>query len=100
MNEITYLGIDVSKAKLDCALLLGDRYRSKVVSNDAAGLEVLRQWLKKNQGEMAWVCLEATGIYWELAAQTLADAGHKVSVVNPALVRAHAQSQGLRIKTD
>lgn len=100
MNEIVYLGIDVSKAKLDCALLLGERYRSKVVRNDAAGLETLRQWLKKNQGETAWVCLEATGIYWELAAQTLADAGHKVSVVNPALVRAHAQSQGLRVKTD
>jgi len=46
------------------------------------------------------VCLEATGIYWEAAAQALADAGHVVSVINPALSRAHAQSLGLRSKTD
>jgi transposase len=100
MSEVTFLGIDVSKAKLDCALLLGDKYRSKVVGNNAAGLATLRQWLEKNQGSTAQVCMEATGIYWELAAQTLADAGHKVSVVNPALPKAHAQSLGLRIKTD
>jgi transposase len=100
MSEITYLGIDVSKAKLDCALLWGDKYRSKVVANNVAGLAALGEWLKKNRGESAWVCMEATGIYWELAAQTLADSGHKVSVVNPALVRSHAQSHGLRVKTD
>lgn len=100
MDEITYLGIDVSKAKLDCALLREGKYRSKVVPNCAAGLETLRQWLRKNGGETAWVCLEATGIYWELAAQSLADAGYKVSVINPALARAHAQSLGLRVKTD
>jgi transposase len=100
MSEVVYLGIDVSKAKLDCALLLDGKYRSKVVANTPAGLEALRQWLLKNRGEAAWVCLEATGIYWELAAQTLADAGHKVSVINPALARAHAQSLGLRVKTD
>jgi transposase len=100
MSEIVYLGIDVSKAKLDCALLPEGKSRSKVVKNTPEGLEVLLAWLKKNGGETAWVCMEATGIYWELAAQTLGDAGHKVSVVNPALVRAHAQSHGLRVKTD
>ena len=100
MSEVTFLGIDVSKAKLDCALLRGDKYRSKVVSNNPAGLETLRVWLEKSQGSTAQVCMEATGIYWELAAQTLADAGHKVSVVNPALPKAHAQSLGLRVKTD
>ena len=34
------------------------------------------------------------------AAQALADAGHRVSVINPALAHAHAQSLGLRSKTD
>lgn len=99
MND-AYLGIDVSKAKLDCALFLGEKRRSKVIPNTAAGLQTLRQWLHKNLGSAAWVCMEATGIYWELAAQTLADAGHKVSVINPALAKAHAQSMGLRVKTD
>jgi len=100
MSEITYLGIDVSKAKLDCALLLGEKVRSKVVPNNPIGLDTLRLWLQKNLGSSAWVCMEATGIYWELAAQTLADTGHKVSVINPALAKAHAESLGLRVKTD
>jgi len=30
MSEITYLGIDMSKAKLDCALMVGEKVRSKV----------------------------------------------------------------------
>jgi transposase len=45
-------------------------------------------------------CMEATGIYWEAVAQGLADAGHVVSVINPMLAKAHAQSLGLRTKTD
>ena len=33
-----FVGVDVSKAKLDVALLLAnDKFRSKVVSNDAKG---------------------------------------------------------------
>lgn len=44
--------------------------------------------------------MEATGSYWEEAAQAFAEAGHTVSVVNPALVKAHAQSTGIRTKTD
>jgi transposase len=43
---------------------------------------------------------EATGGGREDAAQALADAGHVVSVINPALAHAHAQSLGLRSKTD
>lgn len=44
--------------------------------------------------------MEATGIYWEAAATWLADTGHRVSVIHPALAKAHAQSLGLRSKTD
>lgn len=102
MSEVipVFLGIDVSKAKLDCALMVAGKCRSKVVANSAAGLVELRTWLKRYGGESAQVCMEATGIYWELAAITLADAGHRVCVVNPALVKAYAQSEGLRVKTD
>ena len=42
----------------------------------------------------------ATNVYWGACAQALTAAGLTVSVVNPALVKAHAQSLGLRIKTD
>jgi transposase len=97
---IPHLGIDISKKKLDCALLVSGKYRDKVVENSPAGLKTLLAWLARYGGERAHVCLEATSTYWELCAETLADAGHPVSVVNPALAKAHAQSRGLRVKTD
>ena len=95
-----FLGIDVSKARLDCSLLSGGKYRSKAVRNDEAGLTELHAWLGRNGAEQAHVCMEATGTYWELAAERLMHVGHRVSVVNPALVKAFAQSEGLRSKTD
>ena len=95
-----FLGIDVSKAHLDCALRIGEKYRNKRFANSLAGLKELSQWLQSHQAVSAPACMEATGTYWELAAIALADAGHHVSVVNPALVKAFAQSEGLRVKTD
>jgi transposase len=95
------LGIDVAKAKLDCALLCGAKYRTKVFPNTPAGFDSLLVWLGKHELEgPLHVCLEATNVYWEAVAQFLADAGHTVSVVNPAWVKAHGQSCGLRTKTD
>jgi len=38
MNTVCYLGIDVAKAKLDCALLLSTgKFKSKVVANSPEG---------------------------------------------------------------
>jgi len=96
-----WLGIDVAKAKLDCALLRDGKYRHKTVQNHAAGFAELLVWLTRQQvaGPLP-VCLEATSVYWEGVAQFLAEAGHVVAVINPALAKAHAQSCGLRSKTD
>lgn len=99
-NEMAHLGIDVSKKKLDCALLRGEKYRTKSVDNTPEGFATLTKWLAKEGVEQAHACMEATGIYWESAAQALSDAGHVVSVINPALAKAHAQSCGVRTKTD
>ena len=45
--------------------------------------------------------MEATGAYWEaLAALHLHGLGKRVSVVNPARIKAFAQSELLRTKTD
>lgn len=101
MSDISlFLGIDVSKAKLDCALLREGKFRNKVVPNSPAGIAALQEWLTRLGAHKVHVCLEATSTYWELAAEALADVGHVVSVVNPALVKAHAKSRGLRTKTD
>jgi transposase len=79
---------------------LDKKFRNKVFANSAAGFAELSAWLKAHAPDRVHACMEATGTYWEAAAQYLADAGHTVSVINPALVRAHAQSLGLRSKTD
>ena len=95
-----YLGIDVSKAKLDCALALNGKYRNKVFANTAAGFAEISAWLARYTEAPVHVCMEATGVYWEAAAEYLTDMGHVVSVINPALSKAHGQSLGLRNKTD
>jgi transposase len=106
-----YIGIDISKAKLDAAALIGQKYRDKTFANTCAGHQALLAWIatlaaQGRVGEPAHthVCMEATNVYWEACAQALAEASAAtaitVSVVNPALVKAHAQSLGLRVKTD
>lgn len=94
------LGIDVSKAKLDCALRLGSKFRTKGFANAPQGFAQLMAWLQRQAAEPVHVCMEATGSYWEAVALCLSDAGHRVSVINPALAKAHGQSLGLRSKTD
>jgi transposase len=93
-----FLGIDASKAKLDCALLIDGKCRHKTFANTPDGFAGLAEWLAKQGAAQAPVCMEATGVYWEDAAQALADAGHAVAVVNPALAR--PRSCGVRAKTD
>jgi len=95
------LGLDVAKAKLDCALRSPDgKYKSKVVENTPSGFKTLIEWLAKHGATSAHVCMEATGVYWEAVAEYLAAEGMTVSVVNPAQIKAFGQSQLVRTKTD
>lgn len=97
-----YLGIDVAKEKLDCALLDAstNKIKSKVVLNNAAGFGKLREWLTKQKAELPHVVMEPTGVYHEAAAFFLSDAGLTISFVNPAQLRKFAQGIGVRTKTD
>lgn len=94
------LGIDIAKRKFDVALLIDGKFKTKVFTNDPAGFESLLAWLAKRVGEPVHACMEATGSYGESLAIALCDAGHSVSVINPARAKAYAQSLGLRQKTD
>jgi len=100
-QELHYIGIDVSKAKLDVDVLRPDgRHRSKKFANTPKGHDELVRWLNSHQAAPAHICMEATSTYMEDAAAHLSDAGFTVSVINPALGKAFAQSEGLRSKTD
>lgn len=95
------LGIDVAKAKLDCALRFPDgKFKTKSIENSPAGFKTLVEWLAKHGAASAHVCMEATGVYWEAVAEYLAADGMTVSVINPAQIKAFGQSQLVRTKTD
>jgi transposase len=95
-----YLGLDVSKVRLDVALLVDDKPRTAFFDNTPSGFQKLRNWLRKRTAEPVHACLEATGTYGQDVAQFLTDEGHQVSVVNPARIKAYGQSRLTRNKTD
>lgn len=96
-----YLGIDVAKSKLDCALRLANgKFKNKVIDNNLPGFKLLSEWLVKQHVTTLHICMEATGVYWEAVAEYLADQGMLVSVINPAQIKAFGKSHGVRSKTD
>ena len=104
MNEHTgrWVGIDISKSKLDVALLdQQGKVKSHVFANDAKGHAALVNWLiDRGCRQMdTWLCMEATGPYSEAPAIALSDALWQVSVVNPARVKGFAQGELLRNRT-
>jgi transposase len=99
--QMFHLGIDVAKAKLDCALRHPDgKCKSKVVANTPEGFKALTHWLSKQGATTVHVCMEATGVYWEAVAEVLAAHGMTVSVINPAQIKAFGASRMVRTKTD
>jgi transposase len=96
------VGIDVSKKKVDIALLVNGKVKSKVLDNSAEGHKELLVWLIKSKAPMAElaVCMEATGVYYEAVALALHEAGLKVSVVNPGCIKGFGHSENIRNKND
>lgn len=100
-----YVGLDVAKEKLDCCLLRdpsGTKRKSKVVANSVAGVDNLLAFLDKEgiARSDVHVVMEGTGVYHQLAAETLYDAGVCVSVVNPAQVKDFGRGLAVRTKND
>ena len=95
------VGIDIAKDKFDvCLLNEAGKAQEASFANSKQGIDQLHHWLKKQGAKQAQVCLEATGIYGDLVAETLHSRKYQVSVVNPARIKAYADSQMRRNKTD
>jgi transposase len=95
------VGIDVSKATLDVVLLRPEQGpQAASYDNTLVGFQKLDKWLRKRKAGQVHACLEATGLYGDEVAEFLYEAGHTVSVVNPARIKAYADSQLQRNKTD
>jgi transposase len=98
--SVTVLGIDIAKQKFDAALLVDGKTKHKACKNSAEGFETLMVWLEKQGIQKVHACLEATGNYGEDLAIYLHEAGHIVSIVNPARIKGFGQSELIRTKTD
>jgi transposase len=95
------LGLDVSKLKFNACLSRADgKLRHKVFANNPSGFSQLSDWLAKQGVERVHACLEATGTYGDSLATYLDEQGHIVSRVNPAAIKAYAQSHLSRTRTD
>ena len=57
-------------------------------------------WLQKQNVDHVHVCLEASSTYGDELATSMHDAGHTVSIVNPARIKGFARSELLRTKDD
>lgn len=95
-NTPVFVGIDVSKARLDVAVTGSDETWS--VSNASDGIAQLVERLREVQPEL--VVMEATGGFEVPAAAALAAAEIPIVIANPRQVRDFAKSTGQLAKTD
>jgi transposase len=101
LMTLSTLGIDIAKQKFNvCLIQPTGKFKHKVFPNSEAGFEQLAAWLSKHAAGYTHACMEATGTYGEALALYIHEAGHTVSVVNPAAVKAFAASRLSRTKTD
>ena len=90
------VGIDVSKAVLDVAVLPSGEVLQ--FANDASGIEQLGTKLQALAADL--VVMEATGGYETAVATALVASGLRVAVVNPRQIRDFARAAGRLAKTD
>jgi transposase len=91
-----YVGVDVSKDRLDVAVLgEGGVWQ---VDNTREGIAKLVQQMQALQPEL--IVVEATGGYQRAVVEALFVAGLALAVVNAARVRQFARACGLLAKTD
>jgi transposase len=95
-KEQVVVGVDVSKAVLDVAVLPSGALLQ--FANDASGIEQFGKKLKSLATDL--VVMEATGGYETAVATALVAGGLRVAVVNPRQVRDFAKATGRLAKTD
>lgn len=92
----TYVGIDVSKDKLDVAIL-GQTTTSQALNTKRGIVGLVKRMCSLNP---KLIVVEATGGYEEALTLGLYEAGMPVALVSPQRVRQYAKAKGLLAKTD
>ena len=90
-----FVGVDVSKAKLDIAI--GSQATPKTIDNNVTSVKILiaEQATKWNK---TLVVVEATGGYETALVESLQAASIAVAIVNPRRVRSFAKGVGIDAK--
>lgn len=97
----TWIRIDIAKLKFDVAIIFEDKRKfHKVFTNNQQGFLEFIKWSENFSLDSPHFCLEATGIYGYELAYFLKTKNYKVSIINPARIKAYAMSEGVRNKTD
>ncbi|HFB7993344.1 TPA: IS110-like element ISNgo3 family transposase [Neisseria gonorrhoeae] len=94
------IGSDISKDTIDTTLhkTNGSIHYIKFKNNDD-GLKQFRLWIKGNRIRKVYIGMEATGIYYEKAADMLSSY-YTVYVINPLKIKDYGKSRFNRTKTD
>lgn len=106
MNNLQFIGIDISKDKFDASFLKNAerlKFKDKKFENNPKGALKLLEWINNTVGtepQYIYITLEPTGVYHEMLAYFLYDKGFLVNVVNSARIPAFADSKGIVHKTD
>lgn len=94
------IGLDVSKDTIDATLITTKGSKDYIkISNNTDGFENLINWIKTKRIRKIAISMEATGIYYEQAAEYLS-ALYTIFVINPLKIKEYAKSQFSNTKTD
>lgn len=98
-KQVIYIGVDVGASELWGAAA---GLRPRKFKHTSAGIRALHRWAVKQAGAaVVHLCMEATGVYSQsLAMRLVNQPGTEVSIVNPACIKAFANVQLRRSKTD
>jgi transposase len=98
-KQVIYLGVDVGATEL---WVSSAGIKPRMFDHNAKGIRSLSCWAVKQAGDStAHLCMEATGVYSQhVAIKLLKQLGIEVSIINPACIKAYANVQLRRSKTD
>lgn len=99
-SPVAFVGIDVSKRRLDCHFL-PSKYAT-TLANSESGVQALLDLLDQEttSPDQVLVVLEATSRLHMAAVAALASSGYSVVVANPRNIREFARATGRLAKTD
>lgn len=92
----SYIGVDVSKSKLDVTI----KGHHEVFSNSEDGVEALICQVKETESSDAVLILEASGGYERRLIEKSQQHGVQYHIAHANKVRAFAKSKGVKAKTD